>query len=242
MAAPDLLRDAERADVPRRLLTLDEYYAFEEDNPVRHEYVRGEVFAMSPGVRRSHGTITMNVAAKLHAAAGDGPCRVYQESVKVQVDDVVYYPDVMAACGPEPQNPYIETAPCFLAEVLSRSTRASDLRDKGPNYRRLASLHLLLLVEQTARHVRRYWRDEAGAWQLEVIIGRGEIPVPCPAPADGPLVLTLDDVYRGVTFPPPRRLREASPDWGGEEVPAWMREPAEEPPADAPAEHAGADV
>ncbi|GJG86173.1 hypothetical protein tb265_13540 [Gemmatimonadetes bacterium T265] len=150
------------------------------------------------------------------------------------MDDVVFYPDVMAACGPEPESEEYEDAPCFVAEVLSRSTRATDLREKAPNYRRLAPLQLLLTVEQSVRRVTRYWRDEAGAWQMEDVIGQGEIPVPCPAPADGPLVLTLDDVYRGVSFPPRRQVREASPPWGREELPGWMIDPADFPPDDAP--------
>ncbi len=236
MSAPDLHRDAARDVNPRRLLTLDEYYAFEEDNPIRHEYVSGEVFAMSPGVLRAHGLITGNIYGRLWSAALGSSCRVFHSEVKAQIDDVVYYPDVMAACGPEPENPYIEDAPCFVAEVLSRSTRAVDLRDKAPNYRRLASLQLLLIVEQSARRVDRFWRDESGAWKLAVIIGQGEIPVPCPAPADGPLVLTLDDIYRSVTFPPRQRVREASPMWREEELPAWMIDPADAPPAEELAE------
>lgn len=227
MTAPDLHRDAGRDVQPRRLLTLDEYFAFEDDTTIRHEYVRGEVFAMSPGALRPHSRISMNIAGRFWSAAGDGSCRVHQSEIKALIDDIVYYPDVMVACGPEPKDGRYEDAPCFVAEVLSRSTRAVDLRDKAPNYRRLASLQLLLIIEQSARRVNRYWRADAGAWQMEVIIGQGEIPVPCPAPAEGPLVLTLDDIYRGVTFPPPRRVREAPPAWAAEELPRWMVDPAD---------------
>lgn len=235
MSAPDLYRNAGRDADPRRLMTLDEFFAFERDNPIKHEYVRGEVFAMSPGVLRPHSRITMNIATKLHLAAGDGPCRVYQDSVNVRInDDFVYCPDVMVACGPEPESEEYEDAPCVVAEVLSRSTRATDLREKGPNYRRLASLQLLLVIEQSVRRVNRYWRDGTGAWQLEDIIGQGEIPVPCPAPAGGPMVLTLDEIYRGVRFPAPRRVREASPPWAEEgAMPEWMVDPADRLASDA---------
>ncbi|HEY0778583.1 MAG TPA: Uma2 family endonuclease [Gemmatirosa sp.] len=236
MSAPDLHRDPGRDVNPRRLFTLDEYYAFEEENPIRHEYVRGEVFAMSPGVLLPHSRITGNVFASLWNAAGDGPCRVHQESVKVAINDVVYYPDVMAACGPEPESEEYEDAPCFVAEVLARSTRVTDVREKAPNYRRLASLQLLLVIEQSVRRVTCYWRDASGAWQMEDIIGQGEIPVPCPTAADGPFVLTLDDIYRGVSFPPRPRVREASPAWGAEELASWMIDPADVPLPDEPAE------
>lgn len=218
MTAP-LPREAGHDDLPSRLLTLDEYLAFEEENPVRHEFVGGRVFAMAPGVARPHGRIGMNIANRLANAAGDGPCRVYQSDVKALIDDIVYYPDVMVACGPEPENPYYEDAPCFIAEVLSPSTRTIDLREKAPNYRKLPSLQLLLIINQSARRVDRFWRDAAGVWLLEVIIGQGEIPVPCPVPADGPLVLTLDEIYRGVTLlPVPGRVREGEPEYALDEA------------------------
>ena len=34
-------------DPRRRLMSLDEYLAFEERSPIKHEYVAGEVYAMS---------------------------------------------------------------------------------------------------------------------------------------------------------------------------------------------------
>lgn len=38
-------------------MTLDEYLAFEEQSPIKHEYVSGEVYAMS-GVTTRHNLIT----------------------------------------------------------------------------------------------------------------------------------------------------------------------------------------
>lgn len=214
-------------DQSRRLYTLEEYYELTDDGTsTKYEFVRGQVFAMAPPPLK-HQRIGTNVVAKLYQAAGDGSCRVYQDAGVLIDGEILYIPDVMAACGPEPDDEHCEHAPCFVAEVLSRSTRVADLRDKAPNYRRLPSLQLLLLIERSLRRVDCYRRDAAGAWQHETIIGQGEIPVPCPG-ADGPTALTLDEIYRGVTFPPPRRrVREDAPAWGGEEAPAWMLDPAD---------------
>ena len=49
-------------------MTVAEYLAFEETSPVKHEYVAGEVFAMS-GVTTRHNFINLNVVRLLHAAA-----------------------------------------------------------------------------------------------------------------------------------------------------------------------------
>jgi Uma2 family endonuclease len=103
-------------------LTVDEYLALEESATVRHEYVGGEIFAMV-GATKRHNRIIGNTSGRLWGTARGGPCRVYSESVKLRVaDDVIYYPDVMVACGPEGDDPHIEDDPCLVVEVVS--TRA----------------------------------------------------------------------------------------------------------------------
>jgi Uma2 family endonuclease len=81
-------------------LTVDEYLKLEEGATVRHEYVGGEIFALV-GATMRHNRIIGNFASRLWGAARGGECRVYSESVKLRVaDDVIYYPDLMVACGP----------------------------------------------------------------------------------------------------------------------------------------------
>jgi len=53
---------------PRRRLSLDEYLAMEEASPVKHEFVAGEVYAMS-GVTLRHNIITLNLVRRLHGPA-----------------------------------------------------------------------------------------------------------------------------------------------------------------------------
>ena len=86
---------------PHGSLAVDEYLALEESATVRHEYVGGEIFAMV-GATKRHNRIIGNTSGRLWGTARGGPCRVYSESVKLRVaDDMIYYPDVMVACGPE---------------------------------------------------------------------------------------------------------------------------------------------
>lgn len=89
----------------------------EETASVRHEYVGGMVYA-TVGATKRHNRIAGNVYARLLAAARGGPCRVYMEAVKLRVEDVIYYPDVMVACGAE-DDPFIENAPRLAVEVAS---------------------------------------------------------------------------------------------------------------------------
>ena len=91
-------------------LTVEEYLKLEESATVRHEYVGGEIFAMV-GATKRHNRIIVNITGRLWGAARGGDCRVYSESVKLRVaDDVIYYPDVMVACGPEGDDPLVEDA------------------------------------------------------------------------------------------------------------------------------------
>ena len=136
-----------------RLLTLDEYLAFEEQSPLKHEYIAGEVFAMS-GVTIRHNLITLNIAVALRTAARARGCRVLATEVKLQAaSDRIYYPDLMVACGRAGEVELIVQEPSIVVEVSSRSTRATDRREKLDAYQRISSLRQYLIVEQRRRHV-----------------------------------------------------------------------------------------
>ena len=201
-----------RRDPSLRPTTVEEYLDWEDAESVRHEYVAGEAYAMI-GVTRRHNAISLNLATSLHAAARMASCRVSVVDVRLRVGaDVVYYPDVMIACGPPPVDPRIEDAPCLVAEVLSPSARRVDRHEKSAVCESISSLGTYLVVEPDRRLVERRWRDADGAWQRETIEGAGTIPLSCPTG----LSLTLDPIYAGGELPSPdelRRVREAEPEY-----------------------------
>jgi len=178
----------------QRLLTVEEYLAREASAAVRHEYVAGRVYAMA-GEKRRHNRIAGNIYAHLLAAIGDGPCRISFEGVKVQATrDIFYYPDVMIACGPEPEDPHLETEPCLLVEVLSPSTQHTDQREKALIYKGIASLRAYVIVHQERRRVEYYAREADGRWTAGDFVGNALLDFPCPADA---APMTFDQVYRG---------------------------------------------
>lgn len=188
------MADPLRSDRP---LTVEEYLAFEETSPVRHEYVDGEIYAMT-GATRRHSQIATNIAGHCWTAARGGPCRVHRGEVKLQIGRIYYYPDVMVACGPEPDDPRVEDAPCLVVEVLSPSTESTDRREKLMVYRGVPSLGAYLVVDQDRRLVDHYWRDPDGGWRHATLVEQGSLQLPCPTG----LTLTLDDIYEGVELPP----------------------------------------
>lgn len=178
---------------PQRIMSVEEYLEFENSSQVKHEYVGGHLYAMT-GVSRRHSRIRGNIVYNLAHAADGSSCRVHQSDMRVPVPDgPFYYPDVVVACGEEPNDPYREDAPCLVVEVLSPSTASTDRREKLLSYRRLSSLQAYLIVEQDEPMVERHFRDESGAWQVE-ILDEGHIPVPCPPRAE----LSLAGVYEGL--------------------------------------------
>jgi Uma2 family endonuclease len=174
-------------------MSVEEYLRFEESSERKHEYVAGEVYAMS-GVRRRHARIVTNVSYRLTAATQGGPCEVISVDVKLRAaDDRIYYPDVMVLCTPGSDDDLVLDDPCLVVEVTSPSTARTDRNEKRDAYERMPSLRAYLIVDHRGRRVDRHWRDDAGAWQREVIVGDGEVAVPCPE-----TTLTLDEIYRGV--------------------------------------------
>jgi Uma2 family endonuclease len=151
----------EHARIPR--VAVADYLAGEQTSELRHEYVGGRVFAIA-GAGKRHGRVVMNLGARLHLAAGDGPCRVFVADMKVRIEaaDVFYYPDIVAGCDPSDDHELYFRSPCLVVEVLSDSTERADRGEKWRNYQLLSSLKEYVLVDSRRVHVEVYRHGEAG--------------------------------------------------------------------------------
>ena len=178
---------------PHTPLSVEEYLELEETATLKHEYVGGEIHAMV-GASRRHNRISLNIARKLANAADGGPCRVYVSDVKLRIEDIFYYPDVMVACGEPPENEYLEDGPCLMVEVTSPSTEKTDRREKLANYQGISSLRAYVIVAQERPWISHYQRDENGVWLRGDLVNEGGFSLPCPSGAE----LTLDGVYAGL--------------------------------------------
>ena len=182
---------------PKRRLTLAEYLAWEETTSTKHEFVAGEVYAMS-GVTVRHNVITLNLVRRLHGPARDRRCTVLATDVKVHVDDRIYYPDVMVACGKAAEVELIIKEPSLIAEVTSPSTRSIDRREKLDAYLKKPSLRQYLVIDQRRKHVLSYHRvDDVGEWLRDEIEGDGDISIPVLDTR-----VAMADVYEDVKLPP----------------------------------------
>lgn len=173
-------------------LSEADYLAQEDRAQVRHEYVDGQVCAMS-GASIRHNRILINLVSAWRAASD---CRVTTMDVKLRTRRAFYYPDAMLTCAPE-SDPMFESEPCLIAEVLSPTTEAIDRGAKLRAYQQIASLQAYVLVSQEERLVEIYRR--AGAlWTYEAISDERSIALPCVTGS-----LSLDEVFAGIVFDPP---------------------------------------
>jgi Uma2 family endonuclease len=176
-------------------MTATEYLVWERDQRDRHEFLRGEVFAMAGGSPR-HNALIAAVTVELGVALRGGPCRVLSSDQRIAARDGEHYvyADATIVCG------RVELAtgttdvlsnPAVVVEVLSKSTETYDRGRKWDGYRRLLSVTDYLLVAQSAPRVEHYRRDANGEWHYRVVEAGGRLVL-----TNG-VVLDIDTVYAG---------------------------------------------
>ena len=148
-----------------------DYLAYEAQSPVRHEYIAGEIFAMT-GASIRHNVIAGNLFAELRTHLKGTPCRALIEGVKLRLrkEQSYFYPDVMVTCEDRLQEldsqQQIVEAPLVVIEILSPTTEATDRREKLRAYRTLPSLKEYLLVSQEQAQVEIYRRRGDIGWDI----------------------------------------------------------------------------
>ena len=151
-------------------LSADEFLAWDAQQSVKHEFVRGEVFAMA-GAGKAHVTLAGNVFMALRQHLRGSPCSTFIADTKLRVEasDSFFYPDVMVTCSAaDAADPLVVREPVLLVEVLSPATAAYDRGDKFAAYRLLPSLREYALIDPDTRRcdVFRKSEGEGGLWVL----------------------------------------------------------------------------
>ena len=174
--------------------TLEDYLAWDNDQLEKHEFYRGEIFAMV-GARRVHGEVSLNIATALKTHLRGGACRVFVESMKVKVaDDAIFYPDVFVTCNAQDlTTDLIFHHPLLVVEVLSESTQAFDRGLKFAAYRQLVSMQEYALVDPATRRVEIFRRNERELFELHDQTGQAELHL-----ASVDIRLPMSDVFDGV--------------------------------------------
>ncbi len=158
--------------VPEPLhMTYAAYLAAELVSETKHEYLRGEVYAMAGGTPE-HAALQAAVLIELGMALRGRPCRTYGSDLRVRVEatDLSTYPDITVVCGSLETSvidPHAATNPMLIVEVLSDSTEAYDRGEKFAHYRRVPSLREYVLVSQHELRIESFYKSEQGVWMLD---------------------------------------------------------------------------
>jgi Uma2 family endonuclease len=163
----------EQAAIPTQY-TVEEYLKLEESSEIRHEFYRGEIFAMS-GASLSHNRIIRNGATSIQRLLNDGACEVFLDGAQLKIDATCFlYPDLTISCHPDDlAADRILAHPSVVFEVLSPSSADYDRTSKLRLYQQLPSLRHYVLVRQDYCWVECLTRQpqSAGAeneWTLQV--------------------------------------------------------------------------
>ena len=153
---------------PAARFDRQDFFAWEPEQPVKHEYVAGEVFAQA-GARQNHVVVAGNCFAALRQRLRGTPCRAYISDMQLEVAqaDAVFYPDVMVSCHPEDlAAERVLHHPRVIVEVLSDSTVAYDRGGKFAAYRMLESLQEYVLIDPERRSLEIFRRLPSNDWLL----------------------------------------------------------------------------
>lgn len=157
-------------------LSTEDYLEMELTSPIKHEYVAGEIFAMT-GTSDSHNIISLNLAFILREHLRGTPCRVFMSGLKLKLDtaNAYFYPDLMVTCETATDSHFREQ-PKLIVEVLSDSTAKYDQDGKRQMYQTLESLQEYVLVAQSCMDVRVYRRANNG-WDMAIYTDGTTIPL-----------------------------------------------------------------
>src|SRR5215204_4519351 len=135
-------------------LSIEEYLVLERQATVKHEYYRGEVFAMS-GASHRHNIIFSNLFGDLAHKLKGKECRPYGSDMRVHIPEntLFTYPDISIFCGELKtfsQEEDSSIGPTVLIEILSPSTKNYDRGEKFRLYRDIPSLREYILLDTEA--------------------------------------------------------------------------------------------
>jgi Uma2 family endonuclease len=150
-----------------KLMTVDEFLAWDDGTDTRYELADGEIRAMSPPAG-PHSAIVANAVVLLDAVLRNRrPCRPLAEA-GIRIDELVMWQaDIAVTCKPitrEIQDPAI------IGEVLSPSTRTHDLGRKLIDYKSLPSVEEIWMVDSERRWAQ-IWRREGENWIGQDFVG-----------------------------------------------------------------------
>jgi Uma2 family endonuclease len=152
----------------KKTYSLEEYFEQELVAETRSEFRDGDIIPMTGGTPE-HNEIAGNLYILLKSALKGQNYRTFYVDQRLWIPAVSLntYPDVLVVSKPlEFQAGRTDTLTnaCFIAEVLSKSTRNYDRGEKFVAYRTIPSFQEYLLIDQYQVHVEHHLKTGANQW------------------------------------------------------------------------------
>lgn len=163
----------------KQKLTIEEYLEWENAAAEKHEYYRGEIFAMS-GAKMAHNHITSNLLTGLGQRLKGKPCKPFGSDTRVHIptNTLFTYPDITVICGKEEtlnDDGFNVLNPTVIFEVLSPSTAQYDRGEKFGLYRDIVSLKAYVVVHTNAMRIESWHINKGGHWELREYKGPNDV-------------------------------------------------------------------
>lgn len=184
------------------IYTPEQYLELELGAETRSEYRNGEIVTMTGGTP-THNRMSGNLYIVLRLGLRSQPYEVFHVDQRLWIPEVslYVYPDVMVLPKPvELQVGRTDTVvnPCFVAEVLSRSTQNYDRGDKFAAYRTIPGFQEYLLIDQYRVHVEHHVKTAAHQW----LFSEYEDPAVVLSLETLGIQVQVAELYEGVVFEP----------------------------------------
>jgi Uma2 family endonuclease len=179
-------------------ISRHEYLQGELASEIRHEYVAGNVYAMSSGTL-NHQRIAGNFMRVSGNQLAGKLCFPTGSDFKLQVplaggEEAFYYPDAMIICVPVPGTALFTDSPSVILEVLSPTTRRNDEVQKLRDYLTIPTLGTYILAETDSPFLTLHRRDGTG-FRREILTGPDAV---LDLPEAG-ISIPLAELYRDVS-------------------------------------------
>ncbi|MFT4152576.1 Uma2 family endonuclease [Parafilimonas sp.] len=177
------------------------FLEWERKQECKHEYVDGEVLAMS-GASFNHNRITANIVIEAGSFLRGKPCNIFASDLRVSVKwkDSFFYPDVTIICDePEFDDEKIKDTvknPAVIFEILSASTEEHDAGRKQMYYMQIPSLQQYIIIDSRAMKLKVITKEAVGKWLYEEFSAADDMLFIKPIG----FKISMPDIYRGVKF------------------------------------------
>lgn len=181
----------------RQFISAKEYLEQEKISLEKHEYYKGEIFAMA-GAGNRHNVIFKNVYLAVGIALKGKKCQPYGSDLRIHIpENTLYtYPDISIICGeiiPSPEDEDTAIKPTVLIEILSPATKNYDRGEKFMLYRDIKTLKNYVLIDSQSIHAEVFSINQNNLWELKEYKLQSDIL----AINSIQFTITLYDIYEG---------------------------------------------